>query len=144
MLNTVSAYLWGEECLGDCMNSSNREVKPESESHTIKMDSLSRKKVQSQMRKVHIEMWRENVRQSRQLREADHGKTKEFGGGERMERLQRIETRFMKELSRQIKFEDMKKGKPQITFSMPSNDNCEILLTSIDEVEDDYVLLVFP
>lgn len=144
-LNSFSSFLWGETPTSDAPTSRMKAPNLGSESHPRKSDSQiqmqQRKKVQTQMRKVHIEMWRENVRQSRQLRESASDAKKEIEIDEKMKRLQRIENRFVKELSRQLRFKDTQRGDLQLTIALPANDE---IVTIIDEVEDDYVLLLNP
>ena len=140
-INSFSAYLWGEVAPSDQPPSRNRESnfsvgsQPTQNSSQIQMQQ--RKKAQSQMRKVHIEMWRENVRRSKQIREGSPD------DDDKIKKLHKIETLYMRELSRQLKYGQVPKGIHQNSPAAPCED-ADAPAVSVDEVEDDYVLLVCP
>lgn len=134
MLSTVSSYLWGEEGTTDLPGSGNNDAKDVSRPKSMITEIHSRRSVQSQLRRVHIEMWRENVRQLKQLRESKND-TIELKGGGIMKRLEHTETKKQLEL---------KDKKEQDLLILKSNKKTEILHSSVDEVENDYVLLFCP
>ena len=134
MLSTVSMYLWGEEGTIDLTVSGNNDTKDESPPNSVISNVHSRKRVQTQLRRVHIEMWRENVRRSKLHRESKND-TKELKSNEIIKRLGDIQT------TKQFEFKDLK---IEDEFVLKSNNNTEILITSIDEVENDYVFLFYP
>lgn len=146
-LNSVSAYLWGDE-LEDGKSRSTQNQKSISgkvpcSSKKESQIQMQHHKLQAQMRKVHIEMWRENVRRSKQLRDGIPDKTREAEMEEKISKLQRIENRCMKALSRQQKLVDTPKNIRQEASSTPEKKNPGVVIMEVEESEDDYVMLVY-